>query len=201
MLKMQSEMGLNAASVHLRVGSGPEAHRTVAAAVRRAISGAGYCEERNPRLAERTLILHPGSSGAWLTIFDSESGCLDEIAAKLSLETEADVLCTSIEQSDAMRLAWFRFGRLEDVLLSQGRKGAGHPEAWAALLPSEAAVEQLREALARPSIFAEDKLVALAGLLGLNADLCLAHIDELLDAPGRPVGRRLCFRRKALAMA
>jgi hypothetical protein len=69
------------------------------------------------------------------------------------------------------------------------------------LLAPEATAEQLHSAFARSVIFAEDKLVALAGLLGLNRDLCLAHVDELLDAPGRPVGQRLHFRRQELAMA
>jgi len=59
-------------------------------------------------------------------------------------------------------------------------------------------MEQFRGVLDRPTVFAEDKLVALAGLLGLNRDLCLAHVEELLDAPGRPVGLRIHFRREAV---
>jgi hypothetical protein len=194
-------MGLNAASVHLRVGSGPEAHRIVAAAIRRALQAAGYREQRNSRTADRTLILHPGSSGAWLTIFDSHTEALDDIAAQLSRESEADALCTSIVLSDHMRLAWFRMGRLVDALTSQGRRDGGLPESWGPVLSETATTDDLREALQRPAIFAEDKLVALAGLLGLNRDLCLAHVDELLDAPGRPVGLRLYFRRNGLAKA
>jgi hypothetical protein len=194
-------MGLNAASVHARIGSGPEAHRNVASALRRAVPPAGYREQISALSADRTLILHPSSSGAWLTMFDSEIDALDDVAARLSRELEADVVATSIVQSDAMRLAWFRFGLLEDVLTSQGRKGGGRPERWSPLLGSAATTDELREALERPTIFAEDKLVVLAGLLGLNRDLCLAHVDELLDAPGRPVGLRLYFRRNGLATA
>jgi hypothetical protein len=194
-------MGLSAACVHLRVGSGPEEHRAVAAAIRRCLTAADYTETSHSRAADRTLILHPASSGAWLTVFDSEWAFLDDLALRLSHEAGAEALCSSIEQSDAMRLALFRAGRHVDALASQGPKVSGRPELWAPLLESGSAAEQLRAILERPVIFAEDKLVALARLLGLNRDLCLAHVDELLDAPGRPVGQRLHFRCKALATA
>ena len=198
---MQAEMGLNAASVHVRIGDEPEDHRTVVSAIGRALFAAGYNEAPNARTADRTLIVHPASSGPWLTIFDSEIDGLDDIAAALSRETSADAICTSIEQSDAMRLAWFRLGLQIDALTAQGRKGDGSPELWTPLLASDATPELFRDALERHAIFAEDKLAALAGLLGLNRDLCLAHVEELLDAPGRPVGVRLHFRRQALATA
>jgi hypothetical protein len=190
-------MGLNAASIHLRVGSGPEAHRSVAAAISRVLCDAGYDEAPNGR-ADRTIILHPASSGSWLTIFDSETPELDHLAADLSRETGREAVCSSIEQSDAMRLALFGPEGFLGALDCQGRKTAGRVEIWTPLLVS-AGPEQFREAMERPAIFAEDKLVALAGLLGLNRDLCLAHVDELLDAPGRPVGLRLRFLRQTLA--
>ena len=173
----------------------------VAAAIRRCLGAADYAETSHARAADRTLILHPASSGAWVTVFDSELPFLEDLALRLSYEAGAEALCSSIEQSDAMRLALFRDGRHVDVLASQGPKVAGRPELWAPLLKSDSATKQLRAILERPVIFAEDKLVALAGLLGLNRGLCLAHVDELLDAPGRPVGQRLHFRRKALATA
>ena len=194
-------MGLNAASVHVRAGSGPNAQRTVAAAIRRTLEADGYDEARKARGADRTVILHPAASGDWITIFDSNTSENDAFAARLSRETGAETVCSSIQQSDAMRLALFRAGRAVDILASQGPRGVGRPELWIPLLEAGATAEQLREALERPSIFAEDKLVALAGLLGLNRDLCLAHVEELLGGPGRPVGSRLHFRRRQLATA
>lgn len=200
-LELQAEMGLNAASVHVRVGTGPDAQQRVADALRRALFGAGYGEVVHAGDAERTVILHPALSGAWLTVFDSELDGLDALAAALSRESGFDVVCSSIEQSDAMRLALYRLGRAVDALTARGRKGAGEPAHWTPLLAADATAEQFHEALARHTIFAEDKLIALAGLLGLNRELCLAHVEELLDAPGRPVGLHLHFQREhALAV-
>jgi hypothetical protein len=193
-------MGLNAASLHIRVG-GPNAQRTAADAIRRTLLAEEYDETNAALSADRVLILHPAGSGDWLTIFDSDSSESDAFAARLSRESGADIICSSIQQSDAMRLALFRAGRSVDILASQGPRGVGRPDLWASLLARDATPEQLRDAMGRPAIFAEDKLVAVAGLLGLNRDLCLAHVEELLEAPGRPVGVRLYFRRRHLATA
>ena len=190
-------MGLNAASVHVRAGSGPDAQRRVAVAVRRALAADGYREVEDARDADRTVILHPSSSGAWTTLFDSAPAELDQLAAALSRETGQEAVCSSIEQSDAMRLALYRLGAAVGALTARGPNGAGQPDEWIPLLTPDANADQLRGALERPAIFAEDKLVALAGLLGLNRDLCLAHAEELLDAPGRPVGIHIHFRRDA----
>ena len=193
-------MGLNAASVHIRIG-GPNVNRTVADAIRRTLLADGYDEIGAPQTADRTVILHPAASAHWLTIFDSDASETDAFAAHLSRESGAEIVCSSIQQSDAMRLALFREGRPVDILASQGPRSVGRPELWASLLVVDATPDQLRDAMDRPTIFAEDKLVAVAGLLGLNRDLCLAHVDELLEAPGRPVGARLYFRRRQLATA
>ncbi len=188
-------MGLNAASVHVRAGSGPDAQRRVAVGVRRALVASGYREVSTAREAHRTVILHPASRGPWLTLFDSETAELEALALAVSRETGLDTVSTSIEQSDAMRLALYRLGAAVGALTARGPDGVGQPDEWLPLLSSDATAEQFRGALERPTVFAEDKLVALAGLLGLNGDLCLAHAEELLDAPGRPVGLHLHFRR------
>ncbi|MCB1019839.1 MAG: hypothetical protein H6509_06055 [Bryobacterales bacterium] len=194
-------MGLNAASLHVRIGSGPVAQRRLGAVIRRALATNGYCEARSERAAERTLILHPASSGEWTTVFDSEWMELDAFAARISREAEVETVTSSIRQSDAMRLALFRNGLPVDILASQGPRSVGRPELWGPLLEPGASAVELREALERPAIFAEDKLVALARLLGLNRDLCLADVEDLLDAPGRPIRPRLCFRRLQMATA
>jgi hypothetical protein len=195
MLERQAEMGLNAASVHIRVGSGPGAQHRVAGAVRRVLTADGFREVEQADEQDRTVILHPSTSGDWLTVFDSAAE-LDALAAALSRETGSEAVCSSIEQSDAMRLALYRLGQAVDALTARGRQGGGQPRHWLPLLAAGATPEQFRGALERSTVFAEDKLVALAGLLGLNRDLCLAHVEELLDAPGRPVGLRIHFRRE-----
>ena len=194
-------MGLNAASVHIRVGKDSKAKLAAAQAIRRTLNGYGYDDADVPHGADRTLILHPASKREWLTVFDSEWSDSDAFAARLSRETGAETLTSSIRQSDAMRLALFRDGRVIDILASHGPRGVGRPELWFELLVDDATPRRLYDALERPFIFAEDRLAAVAGLFGLNRDLCLAHVDELLDAPGRPVGSRLYFRRRHLATA
>ena len=190
-------MGLSAASVHVRAGSGPEAQERVAEVVRRVLGGAGYREVASAREADRIVILHPESTGAWLTLFDSEPDGLEPLAAAVSRETGLEAVCSWIEQSDSMRLALYRMGEPVDTLTAQGRKGSGRPAEWAGLLAGDAAFKRFRGILDRPTIFAEDKLIGLAGLLGLNRDLCLTHVEELLDAPGPPVGLRIHFQRQA----
>ncbi|MEZ5364790.1 MAG: hypothetical protein R2748_21245 [Bryobacterales bacterium] len=194
-------MGLNAASIHVRIGSSADAQRRLGLAIHRVLELDQYCEASGARDAERTLILHPASSGEWTTVFDSEWMELDSFAARLSREAGVETVSSSIQQSDAMRLALFRDGLPVDILASQGPRCVGRPELWSPLLEPGASVVELQEALERPAIFAEDKLVALARLLGLNRDLCLADVEDLLDAPGRPIGPRLCFRRVELATA
>jgi hypothetical protein len=177
-------MGASFANVHVKPVGRVSTPTQLARAVR-GIAGAEHWIPARRNEAERSFLLAEGPGG-WWSVYDEQLDftpspeMMREHCIRLSQAVNGVAVGASVFDSDVLRLVLAQDGRLLDEYDSmpgyfeeeQGSASAaasGNPEAWADLLrPS--APEDLRAAWNADEVFAEDKLAAVAKLLGIAVE-------------------------------
>jgi len=135
-----------------------------------------------------------GEPCPWLSVHDTGLLAPDSAAAGLSRALDRPAVAVTVEDSDRSTITLFA-GRKRVDRIAAGvlrRKGSGHPEKWAAVLPHISA-QELAGGMEGGGTFAEEALRRAAAALGLPYWRAVAVAEEAVRAPSASV--RLCFRR------
>lgn len=190
-------MGLTTENAHIFTAGHPGLGLEQAAtALRSFTKGIGYEEAEGADDRVFTLVAHEG----WISVYDTETGSLDQLVKGLSKSLAASVAGIRVEDSDKYTAQLCRAGRVVDKI-SAGplrKKGSGKPELWAEVL-APGSGDSIARALEGGGTFAEEPLRHLCHAINLPAHAALATPEEMSQLPpsGARVLRYRSLHRKA----
>jgi hypothetical protein len=190
-------VGLTTENAHIWSAARPALGLDDAAGAIRAFMN-GFEYEETPGAADRvfTLVAHP----PWISVYDTETGQLDDLVRSLSKTLGAYVAGIRVEDSDKYSARLCRAGRWVDRISASvlRKKGAGKPELWAEVLAAGSEQDAAR-AMQGGGTFAEEPLRHLCRAMGLEASAALRVPDEMSEQP--PEGALLLHYRALLHKA
>ncbi len=126
-------VGLTTENAHIfRAGDPALGMDDAVGAIRQFMSGFAYEESGDADDRVFTLLEHP----SWLSIYDTETGLLDDLVRSLSKTLGAHVAAIRVEDSDKYSARLCRAGRWVDKISASvlRKKGSGKPDLWADVL-------------------------------------------------------------------
>jgi hypothetical protein len=188
-------MGNTCASFHVHwLGAAADAGR----AITRAYGKLGWDKAKKPPAeGGKTVIVLARAGEPFVSVYDStqadlDSGELKDAALTASKLLKTGAVFTTVYDSDTYEFAIFGKGKQIDLLMSDIESYAGPMKSldpktrarqWGALFGRRLIADEIEQAAAEKSAFAEAALSRLAGLVGLPADRPLIHYRDLAEQP------------------
>ena len=157
------------------------------------------------------VILLRQDGDAFLSVYDSDNATLDTgelkdvaLAASKILKTAA--VCTSLYDSDTFEVVVFNAGKQVDLVMTDPEQYSGplkvlsdksRATQWSKVFGKPLSGERIKQAATRESVFADDVLAELSGLIGLTGVRSQLHYRDLID--DEAVAHHLHFTKRPSA--
>jgi hypothetical protein len=190
-------MGNTCSSVHIALtGTTPDAIQGIV----RAYTKLGFETAKTaPPAGGKHVILLRNKGDTFLSVYDSDNATLDtgelkELALATSKILKTAAICTSLYDSDTFELLVFNAGKQVDLVISNPSEYSGplkslsaksRASQWNKAFGTALTTEQISQAIARESVFADDVLDELSRLIGLTGGRSQIHYRDLVDEEGQ----------------
>ena len=202
-------MGNTCSSVHIALtGTTPDAIEGIV----RAYTTLGFerAETASPEGGKHVILLRKDGD-AFLSVYDSDNALLDtgelkDLALAASKIFKTAAVCTSLYDSDTFELVVFNAGKQVDLVVTNPEDYSGPLKVlshrsravqWSKVFGRPLSVERISQAVTKNSVFADDTLAELSGLIGLTGGQSQLHYQDLREDAAQT--QHLHFTKRASA--
>ncbi len=200
-------MGNTCASVHIAWGGTAD---DAGKAISRAYAKCGYERlKKTPPEGGKHVVLLAGGERHYVSVYDStnaqlDNGELKDMALATSKILKTTAIFTSLYDSDKYEFIVFTNGRQVDLLLTDAENYSGplkrlsdksRATQWSNLFGETFTVDQIKQAIDKQTVFAEDTLAELCKLVGLSVSQPQMQYHDFAREP-ESITAQLYFAKK-----
>jgi hypothetical protein len=166
-----------------------------------------------PPDGSKHVILLRKEGDAFLSVYDSDNAALDtgelkELALAASKIFKTGAVCTSLYDSDTFEVVVFHAGKQVDLVMTDPEQYSGplkvlsaasRAKQWSKVFGRPVSADDIKQAAATASAFADDALAALSRLIGLTNGQSQRHYQDFRE--DEPLTHHLHFTKRPFALA
>ena len=179
-----------------------------AKAISRCYSKMGYARVKKAAEGGKHVVLLTRAGQPYVSVYDSNNAALDggelkDVALAASKALKTGAVFTSVYDSDTYEFVVFANGRQIDLLTTDVENYDGplkrlseksRAAKWSSLFGRAVSLDQIKETVARQTVFADDIVAGLSEMIGLRGGRAQMNYQDFLDN-GEEISAELHFKK------